>query len=196
MSDIRAFLAIRFPPEVQQSLAKLQEGLRPLLPQLNWVRQENIHVTLKFFGYIPLAMVDQLHEALREVGPQITSFSLNIQGIGVFPHLRSPRVLWAGLTGSVDRLIDLHDQIQLLLEPFGFPIEEKPFHPHVTLARIKSHWREVGTALKAGGYLDSRAVVSKLSIDRLVLYRSELSSSGPCYEALWNVPLSRPPERS
>ena len=190
MSEVRAFLALRMPPEVQEHLSHLQQKLRPLLPPMSWVRPENIHVTLKFFGNILPAMVDALHEALRGIGPQTRPFSLKVQGMGVFPHLRAPRVFWIGLmAGAEGRLIELHDQMQILLEPLGFPIEEKPFHPHVTLARIKSDWDKVGTALKESGCLDSREVVSEWLVDRVVLYRSELSSSGSRYEPLWHVPL-------
>ncbi|MGD9850006.1 MAG: RNA 2',3'-cyclic phosphodiesterase [Nitrospirales bacterium] len=196
MGHIRAFLALSFPPEVREHLNLLQQRLRPFLPPVSWVRSENIHVTLKFFGSITPALVEQLFEALRDIASQLSPFSLNIQGIGVFPHSRSPRVLWAGLTGSADRLIDLHEHIQITLEPLGFPVDEKPFHPHVTLARIKSDWGKVGKALTAGGFLESGEVVSSLVVDRMVLYRSELSSSGPRYEALWSISFGWSPEVS
>lgn len=188
MGHMRAFLALSLPPEVCEDLRTVQQGLRLQLPQVSWVRPENIHVTVKFFGSIMPAVVDQLFEALRDLGSQVSPFSLNIQGVGVFPHSRSPRVLWAGLTGSVDRLIDLNEQVQLLLKPLGFPLEEKVFHPHVTLARIKSDWLKVGTALTAGDILESEKIVSSFRVDRMVLFRSELSSTGPRYEALWTIP--------
>ena len=189
MSEIRAFLAIRVPAEVQASLANLQEKLRSHLPALNWVRPEHIHVTLKFFGSIPSARVDQIHEVIRDGGIQIAPFRLNVESIGVFPHLRSPKVLWAGLTGEVNKLLGLHDQVLVLLEPLGFPIEEKPFYPHVTLARIKSNWSKVGTALKDTGFLDAQEIVSDWVVDRVVLYKSELTPSGAHYTSLWSVPL-------
>lgn len=188
MGPVRAFLALSLPPDVREDLNIFQQGLRLQLPQVSWVRPENIHVTVKFFGPIMPAVVDQLFEALRDLGSQVSPFSLKIQGVGVFPHLRSPRVLWAGLTGSVDRLIALHGQIQLLLEPLGFPVEEKAFHPHVTLARIKSDWPKAGTALTTGGVLESEKVVSSFRVDRIELFRSELSSTGPRYDALWTIP--------
>ena len=191
MADIRAFLAMKPPSDVQASLANLQQSLRPFLPLVNWVPPENIHVTLKFLGNIPSEMVFQLHDLLKEVGPQRSVFMLAIQGLGVFPDLRSPKVLWAGLAGSVERLIELHDQLHLLIEPLGFPLEDKAFHPHVTLARIKSHWREVGAALRERASIQSQEVVSEWLIDSFVLYRSELSSSGVHYDPLWTVPLSR-----
>ena len=99
MADIRAFLAMKPPSDVQASLANLQQSLRPFLPLVNWVPPENIHVTLKFLGNIPSEMVFQLHDLLKEVGPQRSVFMLAIQGLGVFPDLRSPKVLWAGLAG-------------------------------------------------------------------------------------------------
>ncbi|MDR4492984.1 MAG: RNA 2',3'-cyclic phosphodiesterase [Nitrospirales bacterium] len=188
MGHIRAFLALSLPPRVREDLNTLQQKIRPVLPPVNWVRPENVHVTLKFFGSITSDMVDQLFEALRGMSSLVSPFSLNIQGIGVFPHTRSPRVLWAGLTGSVDRLLELQERIQMVLEPLGFPVEEKSFHPHVTLARIKSDGGKVGRALTAGGVLESQEVVSVLMVDRMVLYRSEISSTGPRYKVLWSHP--------
>lgn len=194
MGHIRAFLALPLPPEVREYLNILQQGLRPFLPPVSWIRPENIHVTVKFFGSIPPSLVDQLFEALRDLGSQVSPFLLNIQGLGVFPHSRSPRVLWAGLTGAVDRLINLHEHLQITLEPLGFPIEEKPFHPHVTLARIKSDWAKVGAALTTGGLLKSEEVVGSFVVDRMVLYRSETFSSGPRYETLWSISFGGSPE--
>mgnify|MGYP002624202542 CR=1 FL=1 len=190
MDHIRAFLALSLSPETRDHIHNLQQKLRPSLPPLNWVRPEHIHVTVRFLGTIPAQMVDQLFDALRGLCARIPPFMLNIQGIGVFPHTRSPKVLWAGLTGSVDRLIGLQEHVQIVLEPLGFPIEDKSFHPHVTLARIKSDWGKVGKALTAGGYLESRDVVSAMAVDHMVLYRSELSSSGPCYTVLWRLPFT------
>lgn len=194
MGHIRAFLALSLSPEVRGHLQTLQLKLRSFLPPVNWVRPENIHVTVKFLGTIPAPMVDQLFEALRGLGAQVSPFPLNIQGIGVFPDTRRPRILWAGLTGSVDKLIELHEHIQIVLEPLGFPIEEQSFHPHVTLARIKSDWGKVGKALTAGAYLEYREIVSALVVDQLVLYRSELSSTGPRYEVLWSLPFTCSPK--
>ena len=194
MGHIRAFLALSLSPQVRVHLHNLQQKLRSSLPPVNWVRPESIHVTVKFLGTIPAQMADQLLEALRGLSTEVSPFSLNIQGIGVFPDMRSPRVLWAGLTGPVDKLIELHKHIQLVLEPLGFPIEEKAFHPHVTLARIKWNWGRVGKALAAGGYLESREVVSTMVVNQVVLYRSELSSAGSRYEVLGRLPFIGSPE--
>ena len=194
MNEIRAFLALQLPGDIQGQLSQIQQMLRHQLPPVSWVRPGNIHVTLKFFGNILPALVDSLYEALGDIGSQTIPFWLNVQGIGVFPHLRAPRVIWAGLTGPVHKVIQLHDQIQILLEPLGFPLEEKPFHPHVTLARIKSDGKNVGKVLNERGCLDVENVVGEWLVDSMVLYRSELSSSGARYEALWRVPFKGRPE--
>jgi RNA 2',3'-cyclic 3'-phosphodiesterase len=188
MPGMRAFLALDLPEEVREQLAGLQRTLSSTLPPVHWVRPDLMHVTLKFFGQMDPAMPDRLLEALQEIGSLHGPMTFTVQGLGVFPHPANPRVLWAGLTGPLEALHELIDHIGILIDPLGFPPDSSPFRPHLTLARIKSGGRAVGAELQRGRYLQTREPIGSFRVDRMVLYQSELWPSGPCYQALWEIP--------
>jgi RNA 2',3'-cyclic 3'-phosphodiesterase len=199
MPGIRAFLALDLPEELREQLAGLQRKLSSNLPPVHWVRPELMHVTLKFFGQIDASMPDRLFGVLKEIGPLHSPMTFTVQGLGVFPHPANPRVLWVGLTGSLEALHDLVDHIGILIDPLGFPPDSSPFRPHLTLARIKSGGRAVGAGLLRGRYLQTPEPIGSFPVDRMVLYKSELLPSGPRYQALWEIPFigvaTEPPVR-
>lgn len=186
--SIRAFLAIDLSVVIRQALAQLQTELRGKLPKVTWVRPESIHLTLKFLGYIEVSMVDQLRDALEPLGKGQSSFTINVQGLGVFPSVQKPRILWVGIIGEIQLLLNLLLQIEVALEPLGFVPEERPYHPHLTLARIKHESTKVGSALNQAGVLEENQYLGQLEIDRLTLFQSDLDSSGARYTSLWTVP--------
>ena len=188
MGDIRVFLALDLPPELRAQLSRLQQELRPSLPGIHWVRPELMHLTLKFFGNVERSEVDRLFQTLQEIGPLQRELNLAVEGLGVFPHLRNPRVLWVGISDPVKALNDLHGYIQALVESLGFAPEEKPYHPHLTLARIKSDGGRVGRLLSQQGLLDSSRRIGSLMVDRMILFQSTLSPAGPEYHPLWEIP--------
>ncbi len=188
MPGIRAFLALDLPEELREQLAVLQQQLSANLPPVHWVRPDLMHLTLKFFGQIDHSMPERLLEVLKAIGSLHSPMTFTVQGLGVFPHPSNPRVLWAGLTGPLDMLHGLIDHIAILIDPLGFPPDSSPFRPHLTLARIKSGGRAVGAELLRGRYLQTAEPLGSFRVDRMVLYQSELLSSGPHYQALWEIP--------
>ena len=188
---IRVFLAIDLTPELRHQIARVQQELGLSLPGIRWVRPELIHLTLKFFGNVEPSEVDRLFQALQEIGPLQHVLNVAAEGIGVFPHLRTPRILWVGISDSGNALHDLQGHIQALVEPLGFPPEEKPYHPHLTIARIKSDWGRVGRSLSQKSLLDSSRRIGSLDADRMILFRSDLSPSGPDYQPLWEIPFGK-----
>ncbi len=188
--SLRVFLAVDLSAVIRQALVQLQDELRGKLPKVNWVRPESIHLTLKFLGYVEVSMVDQLREALEPLGKGQSSFMINVQGLGVFPLAQKPRILWVGLTGEIQPLLNVVSQIEEALEPLGFVPEERPYHPHLTLARIKHESSKVGSALNQAGVLEEKHHLGKLEIDRLTLFQSELGVNGAKYTPLWSVPFT------
>jgi len=186
MSDekaIRAFLAIDPPEEILGEIGRIQGRLQRLIRgELRWVRPEAIHLTLKFFGDIPESAVADIAAVVEPAAAGAAPFSLAIGGAGVFPDQRRPRVLWLGMNGDVPRLLLFQQGLEAELGRIGFPAEERPFRPHLTLARIKSARSLTGLerALEKGeGYAAGEFTASGIG-----LIRSELTPRGAVYTRL------------
>lgn len=193
---IRVFLAIELSSDVRKKLSELQQQLRKTLPPINWVRPESIHLTLKFLGYVEPSIISQLLSVLKPIGKKQHVFSIDVHGLGVFPQVKHPRIFWIGLTGNTQALQELVLEIEAALEPLGFPPEEKAYHPHLTLARIKRENATVGSALLENQVLEKDQHLGTLTIDRFTLIQSDLDSSGARYTSLWTVPFSEIPPGS
>jgi len=193
---IRVFLAVELSSDVREKLFSLQQNLKETLPPINWVRPGSIHLTLRFLGYVEPSLVSQLLAALEPIGKQQDGFSIEVQGLGVFPQVKHPRIFWVGFTGNTQALQNLVLEIEAALEPLGFPPEEKSYHPHLTVARIKRENATVGSALMQTRILESKPNLGKLTVDRFTLLQSDLDSSGARYTPLWTVPFSGKPPGS
>ncbi len=180
---IRSFLAIGIPEEILGEIGRLQERLRrEIQGDVRWVRPEGIHLTLKFFGDIPEGAVSDISAVVEKAAAGHEPLDLSVSGAGVFPDLRRPRVLWLGMTGDVERLLTLQTTLERELQRIGFPREERPFRPHLTLARIRSPQglTGLGRALeKRGGCEAGRFVAAGIS-----LLKSDLTPRGAIYTKL------------
>ena len=190
---MRVFLAIELDAETRSALETFQRDLQKWLPPINWVRPQSWHLTVKFLGEIDEKQVEPIQRAVEKAASHCASFSLQIEGFGGFPHLRRPRVLWAGVSGQVDELQLLALHVDEALSPLGFPSESKSFRPHLTLARIKDSAREVGVALTKSGVLENIHFFGDLLVERLCFFKSELKPTGAIYQRLWDVPLTVSP---
>lgn len=188
---IRVFLAGDLSSGTRESLFSFQQELKKTLPPVNWVRPESIHLTMKFLGYVEPSRISQLLLALEPVGTAQHGFSMEVQGVGVFPHIKHPKILWVGITGQTQALQELVLEIEAALEPLGFPPEEKPYHPHLTLARIKRDNALVGSALLENAVLEREQHFGTFTVDRLTLFQSDLDSTGATYTPLGIVQLSQ-----
>ncbi len=187
---IRAFLAVELSCDIRQNVSSFQTQLKESLPHMNWVRSESIHLTLNFLGSIEPSFIPQLLSVLKPIGERTDKFSLDVQGVGVFPNSQRPQVIWVGVSGQTQSLQRLVLNVAAALEPLGFPLEEKAYHPHLTLARVKRENVSVGSALLENGVLESDCHLGMLTIDRFILFQSDLNPSGACYTALATVLLS------
>ncbi|HXJ12795.1 MAG TPA: RNA 2',3'-cyclic phosphodiesterase [Candidatus Limnocylindrales bacterium] len=131
---MRLFIAIEIPENIRTGFASLLKEFRSIAPQLKWVRAENLHVTLKFLGETDpskLAALQNVLSVVRSAEP----VNLEFRGLGFFPNEKRPRVFWAGMESSPD-LKSLAADIDHAAHRLGFPLEERPFTPHLTLARF------------------------------------------------------------
>ncbi|MCW5782137.1 MAG: RNA 2',3'-cyclic phosphodiesterase [Nitrospirales bacterium] len=190
--SLRVFLAVELSLDLRRKVVELQRQLRENLPMVNWVRPESMHLTLKFLGYVDTSMVETVVTAIEPILTRQAPLTLEVQGLGVFPHLRRPRILWVGCAGNIPALINLVSHIEAALEPLGFPPEDKPYFPHLTLARIKHDQSQVGGVLIHSGLLEQPRNLGMLYVDRITLFRSEVSQSGAEYTALRTVPFNEP----
>jgi 2'-5' RNA ligase len=184
---IRAFIALELPDAARRTLVDLQARLQGELSQVRWVRPEGIHLTLKFLGDIPEAQVDPIGQALAATTQGQPPLKLGLKGLGVFPGVRKARVVWAGLEGETAALIALQRSVDAALEALGLPRERRRFKAHLTLGRFK----------KSPPAPDLVAVLERcseygpcaLTLDRVVLYRSELRPQGARYTHLRHASL-------
>lgn len=186
---IRTFLAVELPDELKKGLVQCQQHLKKDAPFPKWVRPEAMHLTVKFLGDINMAQIEPIRESVAKAIGQQVEFSLAVQGLGVFPSLRSPRIIWAGITEGGEQIAALARALDEALEPLGFPGEDREYTPHLTLARVKDHSREVGQALVTHGHLAAPWIFGTLPVRQVGLFQSERKLSGSVYTKLWEVPL-------
>lgn len=185
---IRSFIAVEIPEKIISSIDRVQEGIKNYGFKIRWVRPERIHLTLKFLGNIKAADTENVGRAVFEAAKAYTPLSLKVKGIGVFPGIRRPRVVWVGITGQLETLGRLQKTLDENLEAIGFPKEKRPFKGHLTLGRIqkKIDTKTFIEALDTFGNFETETFTA----DRVVLYKSELKASGAVYTKLMSARLA------
>ncbi|MBN2186905.1 MAG: RNA 2',3'-cyclic phosphodiesterase [Dehalococcoidia bacterium] len=187
--QVRSFIAIELPEEIKNGLARLRGELeREEQTFVKWVDVEGIHLTLKFLGNIPLKRVAEITSAMEEAAQGSSPFRLEVSNLGAFPNLKQPRVFWVGIGGEVDRLSSLQRNIDSALASLGFAREERPFTPHLTLARIRQG-APPGQRKSFGELVMSTSFDGKYvaDVNAINLMRSQLTPTGAVYSCLAEV---------
>ncbi|MFZ6018163.1 MAG: RNA 2',3'-cyclic phosphodiesterase [Chloroflexota bacterium] len=188
---IRAFIAIELSPPIQKQLEQIvldlqQTGSR----HVNWVRPENIHLTLKFLGESRPDELDRLSAEIRPIASAARPIELKIHGLGAFPNFKRPRVIWVGVQAPPS-LIRLQQALEDAAEKIGYPREERPFSPHLTLGRVN---REASPAelARLGETIAQKPVgtLGSMTASQLILFRSVLKPAGAIYTPLAHFPLN------
>ena len=177
---MRLFAAIEIPEDIRRNLAALIQEFRTLSPQTKWVRPENMHLTLKFLGEIEPAQLSDVQTALatiRSPRPVVLEF----RGLGFFPSVKRPRVFWAGIESSAN-LAAIAAEIDRSLHALSFPLEDRPFTPHLTLARIDRP--PLPAALQAAATKNATHSFGSFSARQFHLIESKLKSTGAEYTTL------------
>ena len=200
MEPVRAFIAIELSDDVLSQVARMQTRVRQDLPPglVRWVAPEGIHLTLKFLGDVDPDRLPEIEQALGSACAAYAPFSLRIGALGCFPNLQRPRVIWigvddAGAKRDADKggaLTALQRDIERAISPLGFPTEQRGFHPHLTLGRVKNGRKPA--ELEALGAYTTRAKVrgGQMQVDSVHLMQSELLPAGAVYSALAVIPLT------
>jgi 2'-5' RNA ligase len=178
---IRSFIAFDIENEtILERIGNVQKLLLETGADLKLVEPKNIHVTLRFLGNITSGMIEKIGEELKKV--QFTPFDIKISGIGAFPNLHYPHVLWAGITEGATQLEEIFNQIEPRLRSLGFAPDPKGFSPHLTIARVKSgrNKAELVNCISQNANYEFGIVKAAC----LRLKRSDLTPKGPIYSTL------------
>jgi 2'-5' RNA ligase len=180
---VRLFIAIEIQEHVRTAFASALKEFRAIAPQLKWVRPENLHVTLKFLGETDSAKLGPIQNVLSSVR-SAEPVNLEFRGLGFFPNEKCPRVFWAGMEGSAN-LKTLAADIEQGVHKLGFTLEERPYTPHLTLARISLPIIPP-KLLRAIGEKSSQTFGS-LSTREFHLIESKLKPTGAEYTTLQTI---------
>ena len=189
MEKVRTFIAIKLTPEIISNISKVQEELKRSGAEVRWVKPENIHLTLKFLGHITKEELERVKLITREALNPFMPFEVSISGLGAFPVIKHPRVIWAGIDKGKERLKEVASHIEESLAKIGFAKEKRTFSPHLTLGRAKSaKGRErLITALTRSEATN----LGKISADKVSIMKSQLTPHGPIYTTLEEIPLRK-----
>ncbi|MEA3428688.1 MAG: RNA 2',3'-cyclic phosphodiesterase [Thermodesulfobacteriota bacterium] len=182
---IRSFIGFELPEKIRSFIANIQEDLKSDGFDARWVKPKNIHLTLKFLGNINKDNAQKVGVAILKSAADYAPISLTAKGIGAFPGINRPRVLWIGIRGQIDVLVQLQKSLDDKLEGIGFPKENRPFKGHLTLARVKRQINQAKliNAIKKYGELDQESFIA----DNIILFKSDLKPTGAVYTKLSSV---------
>jgi len=180
MEFMRLFVALDIPEDIRHALAATIRTLRAACPDARWARTDGLHVTLKFIGDISGEKLEAIKSALASVRAAAPS-TLQFRGVGFFPDMRHPRVLWAGIEAGPE-LAALARDVENSLAPLGIARETRAFSPHLTLARFDRArgLAALHDAIEAAGPLEFGATSAK----EFHLYQSVLKRGGAEYTRL------------
>jgi 2'-5' RNA ligase len=183
--QVRSFISIDLEDQLILSrVASIISSLQALGGDLKPVEVENIHLTLKFLGNVSTPRLADVKSSLKQL--TFPSFSAEIKGAGAFPNLNHMNVIWVGVDEGWSQVEQIYEQVEKLLSSLGFSRENRPFSPHITIARVRSGRKrdEIANFLQ---HLSDESF-GTITVDKVRLKQSVLSSSGPKYSTLMEVP--------
>ena len=187
---MRTFLGIGLPADVRDAIASVTGQLRGRHAPVAWTAPENLHITLAFLGEISPGRVASVERSMEVVVSGTGPFSLTAEGGGAFPGTRNPRVFWVGFLESLELVRQLQQNMGNALSGAGFPPEDRPFHPHITVGRTR------GALPPAWGERFVRALSGQnfgvVPVSSVTLYESRLGPGGAAYTPLCDVRLEGP----
>ena len=192
MSMLRAFIAVEIPAEIQQNVYRQTVAFRRGIESLvRWVPAHNMHLTLKFLGDVSPNNVEFLVQMLRNEAALVPAFDIHLAGLGSFPNLRRPRVIYVGIQAPA-ALDALQRGIEAAARRLGYESEERPFSAHLTLGRLRQNataveQQQIRRALES----TQVDVFGTARVDSLHLYKSDLNPGGSIYTRLHSAPLKK-----
>jgi RNA 2',3'-cyclic 3'-phosphodiesterase len=185
---IRAFIGITLPEKMIVHLKDVQANLKAYKFKASWPRPSNMHLTLRFLGDMPgkksADISECIHKSVADFKKKNIGLPVASEGIGVFPSVRKPKIVWAGIGGETDALKNLHSILSENLERSGFKKEKSRFSPHITLCRLKQRITEkyIAQILKKHGNVKSDV----FAVNAVTLFKSQLERTGAVHTELFS----------
>ena len=189
-STIRSFIAVDLTPQHKRSLGKVIKGLAEKWPEYRWCDPDQLHLTLNFLGPVPDDKIPDVCNIMRETVSKHAPFGIDLEGIGAFPKISRPRVIWAGIGEGKSPLSRIYYDLRHNLDDLRLERDGKAFRPHITLGRIRKQERWPDSMIE---YLESQSEVDLGSADvsEVVLFSSFEEAAGPVYTAMDRARLKR-----
>lgn len=201
---MRAFLAVELDAAVRDHISTYQRQLRGRLDvpgarrrsRVSWTAPQTMHLTVKFLGEIEDSAAETLRHALQPGLGSIQPFTIPLRRLGAFPSARDPRALWVGppqdwsATEDSHQLRALHGAVEAACARIGAERDDRPFSPHLTIARVRDGGREAGRTLTADGAFDAPLGCPPLAVREIVLFKSVLGQAAAVHTRLWAAEIS------
>jgi len=187
LEKIRSFIAVNLNSDIKKYLNSLQAYLNIPESKIKWVEKNNLHLTMKFLGYISLEQTELIKSELKEIASRYSPFIIRLfSNIGVFPTYKMPRIIWVGIREGISELKELYNSIENKLSNKGFPREDKDFSGHITIGRVK-FIRDKDNFIQ----ILKRIEVNNLTqeVGNIDLMESKLTPGGPIYDITAKFPL-------
>jgi RNA 2',3'-cyclic 3'-phosphodiesterase len=182
----RAFIALEISPELREVLKKTQKSLKHIPGEISWIPTDNLHLSVRFLGNISSDQIKTIESINQKIVKKIKNFPISLGVLGVFPYISDPQIIWAGISSGYNQVTQIHTLLCKELSSVKLNTEDTHFHPHITLARIKS----IKNKSELAELIDKLPLpVISTEISKLVLYKSELNPQGAIYTKLSEVEL-------
>lgn len=189
---MRLFVAVRIDPHVTRTIAGFSDALKQQVTRhapaarITWVSEDHLHITVRFVGHVDDAQGIQIRDALKS-SIQVRPFELLVSGAGAFPPHGKPRVLWTGITQGREALADLEHEVSARLASCGVDRDDRPYSPHITLARVREP-----AGLRTAALFEGMAAqpFGGWRVDAITLFESRPSPRGHQYVSLQTTPLA------
>lgn len=182
MSSIRAFIAVEIDPQAKQKISELISCLKKSNADVKWITESQMHLTLKFLGNIDKDRIKEISDALSVISSTLKPFTIGFLGIGAFPNIDHPRVIWIGINKGAASLKILAEKIETTMEKLGFAKESREFTAHLTLGRIRAsgNIHNLIKLLKETSFSLETGIV----VTEPILFQSTLTPKGAIYSKL------------
>ncbi|MEP9410103.1 MAG: RNA 2',3'-cyclic phosphodiesterase [Candidatus Brocadia sp.] len=185
--SVRLFVAVEITEEIRKKLAELQDELKRIDADVSWVAPENLHITLKFIGYIDEEKIEAVINIIKDSLTHIRPFDLRYVGVGTLPGGKNPRVIFADVIDTGGVLAKIHERLDNQLMALGVEHDDRKFNAHLTVGRIKTR-RNVRKLIENLNSYNGCDFGSE-HVTQVVLMRSDLAPEGPIYTKLHSVDL-------
>lgn len=188
-NPVRIFIAISLPQETKAGLQSFQGKLKKTGIKASWPKPGTLHLTLKFLGDLKPDKILAVKTCMDKAVMKMPVFRLAASGIGVFPSIKSPKIIWAGVSGQTDVLDKLVNRVEnSLFDNLGFKKEKKKFLPHLTVARIKKPMLPKKTIQLLQDFKMFHC--KKFKVCKITIFQSELKPSGAVHKKLFSIPVT------